>query len=190
MKKVSCLLLVLFACSTGKAQHSVNLGLSIGDLVSYPLRPDPLVVGVSMEYDKRVFYRTHLRLSTGLEITDPKLDEDNMILMNWPYNEYLVVPVRAGLQHLVYRNKMFVFAESGVAIGSFPNAYFDGYETRALTGIKGGFSYAAGAGYRLALKSQKYLQGSLSFNRNHYRDFRFSWINLRLAYGWRSRSAA
>ncbi len=88
------------------------------------------------------------------------------------------MPIRVGLQRYVVENKAFLYAETGLGIGFFPFSESEEVDTKV------NLSYAFGGGYRFYLNERKYLQTSLSLNRNHYdREFKFTWINLRVAYG-------
>ena len=176
MKKKVFAFILLLACMKGYAQHSINLGLSYGQRINYR-RPAAFisVSGISVEYAALLFPKTDFRLSAGIEGTQPQLfDERGNYLA---YDDYLVVPLRAGLQQYVYADQAFVFAETGVGIGFFPFDYTSQTDTRV------GWSYALGGSYRFAFNDRKYLQTSLTFSSNPYADFKFSWITLRAAYG-------
>lgn len=123
-----------------------------------------------------------MRASVGIEVTDPGGGPlGTGIGFPGPrayYDDYVVVPIRVGLQRYVHGDNSFVYAEPGIGIGFFP------WDDSGETGRRVSFSYAVGGGYRFYLNDRKYLQASLAYNYNPYGErFKFSWVYLRAAYG-------
>lgn len=85
------------------------------------------------------------------------------------------------MQHYVLDDKIFFFGEAGAGIGLFPRDNTGETNTRIRP------TFAFGSGYRFSFNEHKYLQASLSYSRYYYnRDFpfSFSWVALRVAYGF------
>lgn len=184
MRAIALAVLVLFSGLSGAAQTSVNLGLSYGSRLNHRAisvgSSTPTlnrVSGAGVEFTTPAFAGLDARFTAGIEGTYTPIQTPTDNLPN-RWGDYVVIPIRAGLQHYFLENKAFLFAEPGIGIGYFPEEKLGHARTRA------NLSYAFGGGYRFHFRENKYLQASLSFNRNHYdRERKFSWINLRAAFG-------
>lgn len=78
---------------------------------------------------------------------------------------------RAGYQRWLYSDNVFVYADAGVS-----TLFHQGSNST-------GFSYAAGAGYKLNLPKSKLLQFTLSYQRSRIDDVSYAWLSLGAAYG-------
>lgn len=181
MRKACLVLLFQFIFIIAFSQQSINFGLIYGQRLNYTSNSSSLI-GFSTEYLRNLFGAIDIRFSAGIETTQPYIERDGTFLH---YDNFMVVPLRLGLQHFPIEEKTFVFAESGASIGFFP------FDWTGETGTEVRLSYAIGGGYRFELNEQKYLQVSLSYNRNPYNKlYKFSWIALRAAFGlkWGSKN--
>jgi hypothetical protein len=183
MRKSYFVLLVQFMFMTATAQSSVNLGLSYGRGFSYPkYSPFTRASGISAEFTRPLITKTDIRLSAAWEGTGPIIYREQGppgAISNF-YDSYAVIPFRVGLQRYIHGESAFVFAETGIGMGFFP------HDKTGETNTRVNISYAFGGGYRHHLNERRYLQASLSYNRNPYKSslpFSFSWMLLRVAYG-------
>lgn len=166
------------------AQSSVNLGLSYGRGFSYTkYSPFTRASGLSAELTTSLATRIDFRFSAAWEATGPiNYREQGVPSAFNSYDAYVVVPLRVGLQHYILDEQAFVFGEGGTGIGFFP------WDKTGETSTRLNLSYALGGGYRYYFNQRRYLQASLSYNRNPYKKsmpFSFSWLLFRLAYGVR-----
>jgi len=167
---------LLFFVFNAKSQRYFNAGLIYGTRLNYNTDYFTRVMGASAEYNAPLHKAWNYRFSVGLEMTDPGISIADSNFFSKDLDDFWVVPVRVGLQYFLLNNRLLFFAEPGIAIGFFP--FYEDNKTKV------NLSYAFGGAYRFMLNERKYLQGGVSFNRNHYdQTFKFSWISFRLAYG-------
>lgn len=170
------LLLILISVLQGYSQQSLNIGVSYGQRLNYRHSTFVSVAGITATYSAPISPSTHVRLTTGIEGTDP-----GSSIATGTYesrDDFNLIPLRAGVQHFVYNDKVFLYAETGAGIGFFP------YDLTGEGHTKVNLSYAAGGGYNFRLKERNYLQGSLNISRNHYNsEVKFTWLTLRVTYG-------
>ena len=173
MKQIIIASLFIFASVQVISQHSINFGITYGQRLNYRESVFTRVIGTSIEYTLPLVSKVDIRVSAGIEGTSLFLHDDGRRRDN-----YVAIPFRVGIQSYIYEDKAFLFAESGLTIKSF------NFVQPKEIDRKVGLSYALGAGYRFLIYERKYLQASLSYNYHPFGDFyKFSWINLRLAYG-------
>ena len=176
MKKRILSIMFIFASVQTFSQQSINFGIIYGQRLNYREYVFKRVIGTSIEYTLPLLKEVDIRLSGGIEGTDAGLGR-----VFRSYDDYMVIPFKVGIQPYIYEDKAFLFAETGLTFKSFP---FD--ETGEVNSTVG-LSYALGGGYRFPINERKYIQASLSYNYHPYKDlYKFSWINLRVAYGLKS----
>ena len=173
MGKKILLIAYIFTSVQAFSQQSINLGITYGQRLNYRETVFRRVVGTSLEYTLPLLKEADIRVSAGIEGTSLLLHENGRRRDN-----YVAIPVRIGIQPYIYKDKAFLFAESGLTIKSF------NYERPTEVDRRVGLSYALGGGYRLPIKEHQYIQASLSYNYHPFNKlYKFSWINLRMAYG-------
>ena len=173
MKTIIVTLLFISASVQAFSQQSINFGIIYGQRLNYRESVFKRVVGTSIEYTVPLVKKVDIRLSAGIEGTSLLLHDSGRRRDN-----YVAIPFRLGIQPYIYEDKAFLFAESGLTIKTFNFVNPTEIDRRV------GLSYALGAGSRLLINERKYLQASLSFNYHPFNSlYKFSWINLRLAYG-------
>jgi len=151
----------------GQVSHSLSIGPDIG-LGSNFGKSSKASLGGSIEYVAKLSDIFGIRLSAGYNKFKGKVYDD--------YVSFL--PVRAGVQAFVYEDLIFFFIEGGVA------------KFKASTGTeKTGPSFDLGAGYRIPLTNNQFIQLSAYFNYYRYKgdppggDLNYTWFNFRVAYG-------
>ena len=182
MRNIYLLIFSQFLFTVLSAQSSVNLGFSYGRGFSYTrYSPFSRASGISAEFSTSLQNETAIRFSAACEAVGPiNYREQGLLSAFNSYGTYVVIPLRAGLQRFIYNEDAFVFAEVGAGIGFFPQ------DNTGETNTRVNLSYALGGGYRYHFNEHKYLQGSLSYNRNPYKNslpFSLSWILFKVAYG-------
>jgi hypothetical protein len=164
------------------AQSSINLGVSYGRGFSYiKYSPFTRASGFSAEYTRNLVPQTDIRFSAAWEGTGPiNYREQGTPSAFNSYDVYVAIPLRVGVQRYLHEESAFVFAETGDGIGFFP------YDKTGETKTRVNISYALGGGYRHHFNPRRYLQASLSYNRNPYKSdlpFSLSWLLVKVAYG-------
>lgn len=182
MRKTYLVLFIQFISIAAPAQSSINLGVAYGRGFSYTnYSPFTRASGFSAEFTKTFIPQTDIRFTAAWEATGSiNYRERGTPSAFNSYDAYVVIPVRVGLQRYLHEESAFVFAETGAGIGFFP------YDKTGETTTRVNISYALGGGYRYHLNDRKYLQASLSYNRNPYKStlpFSLSWVLLKVAYG-------
>lgn len=173
MIKAIVTMLFMIASFQSYAQEAINFGITYGQRLNYRHSLFNRVVGTSIEYTSTLLNEVDIRVSAGIEGTTLMLDDGGRRRDN-----YVAIPFRVGIQPYIYDDKAFLFAETGLTIKTF------NFVTPAEMDRKIGLSYAVGAGYQFLINEHKYIQASLSYNYHPYdTHYKFSWINLRLAYG-------
>lgn len=177
MKPIALALFLQLVCIQAFAQQSFNFGLQYGQRLNYRQFAFTGVSGISAVYTKPLTGKMDVRLSAALEATQPSLYEGSGAAVS--YDDYFTLPVRIGLQPYVAGDKAFVLAETGFNFGFFP------YDETGSTNLRLGLSLGLGGGYNFRINDRRYLQASLSYNRNPYGSlYPFSWLSVRLAYGF------
>jgi len=158
-------LAVIFTFS--QVTHSISLGPDVG-LGSNFGKSSKASLGGSIEYVAKLSDIFGIRLSAGYNKFKGKVYDD--------YVSFL--PIRAGVQAFVFEDVIFFFIEGGVA------------KFKASTGTeKTGPSFDIGAGYRVPLTYNQFIQLSGYFNYYRYKgdppggDLNYTWFNFRVAYG-------
>ena len=144
------------------AQNTISAGpeFSLGKLNHTSIVKPGL--GISAEYLARVFPKGGIRVYAGYNHFN-KIDN---------YSDLNILPIRAGYQHFLYSDNLFVYGETGIT-----NFLFS-------SGNHIGFSFAAGGGYKINLPKARLVQASLSYNYNRYSSlFQYNLVTLRAAYG-------
>ena|SRR5687767_8923160 len=175
MKQIIIALLFIFASVQAFSQRSINFGIIYGQRLNYRTPPFNSVTGISVEYKLSMETKIEFRLSAGIEGTSPTVSNG----VDSYKDDFVVIPIRVGIQPYIYEDKGFLFVESGLlTIKTFP------FDELGRDNLRLGFSLALGVGYRFPLNQRKYIQTSLSYNYIPNSNFyNFSWINIRLAYG-------
>jgi hypothetical protein len=182
MRNIHLLVFIQLLSFMTTAQSTINLGISYGRGFSYTkYSPFTRASGISAEFSTNLQKQAAIRFSAACEGAGPiNYREQGLLSAFNSYGTYVVIPLRAGLQRFIYNEEAFVFAEIGAGIGFFPQ------DNTGETNTRVNPSYALGAGYRYHFNERRYLQGSLSYNRNPYKSslpFSLSWMLFKVAYG-------
>jgi hypothetical protein len=163
MKKCSSLLLfILFISLSVPAQNTITAGPELNAGGKQFEDAKKTGVGFSIEYLAKAFAKGGIRVYTAY----------NHFPHQYGNNKFNFIPLRAGYEHFIYSDNLFVYAEAGLA-----NFLFS-------SGNHTGFSAAAGGGYKINMPKATLLQLSIFYNYNRFQSsVNYNWLTLRAAYG-------
>lgn len=98
------------------------------------------------------------------------------------YGKVSFLPIRAGVVGYLYQDLIYAYVDAGASR----------YHSPTTGTTQTGFSFGAGAGYRLPIDETKFVQLSAYYNLHRFnykddllgRDFNYNWFNVRAAIGF------
>ncbi len=155
--------------SFSQLSHSLSLGPDLG-IPTESFGKANLGFGGSLEYNMIFSEKIGPQFHIAYQSFTNKIYSDQKVTF---------LPIRLGIVGFLYQDLIFVSADAGVSHYYSPS-----------TGTKqNGFSFGAGAGYRLPLSSGQFIQASAYYNLHHFKGqyasdgYNYNWFNIRAAYG-------
>lgn len=153
------------AISRAQITHQISLGPDLG-IPGKQLGTASVSLGGSIEYQLKFKAPIGIQIKAGYN----KFGNDDIGIVR-------LFPVRAGLVGYLYQDIIFAFADAGMSHYYSPT-----------TGTKqDGFSFGIGAGYKLKIYPNQFLQVSAYYNSHHFDhdggEYNITWFNIRAAYG-------
>jgi hypothetical protein len=171
MKAVTVTLaLIASYLSYGQASQSLSIGPDFG-FPTNTFGDAKTGLGGSLEYNIKITGPLGAQFHIGYQSFTSKSNSSQ---------EVTFLPIRLGLIAFVYQDLIFVSADAGTSHYYSPS-----------TGTKqDGFTFGAGAGYRILINKNQFVQVSGYYNRHHFKktqpflqEYNYNWFNLRAAYG-------
>jgi hypothetical protein len=154
----------------GQLTQSVSLGPDLG-IPTKSFGKANLGIGCSLQYQVKFSGPVAIQLHIGYSSFTNKLYSEDKVSF---------LPVRIGAVYYLYQDVIFVSADAGVSRYYSP-----------LTGTKqNGFTFGAGAGYRLLINNRQFVQLSGYYNLHYFKNaqanpgYNYNWFNIRAAYGF------